>query len=388
MKFAYVIVTHNRRQRLIQTLTHLYTHTHAPTDTWQTIVVDNASTDGTADAVLDRFSDTIELIKLSDNIGMPARNIAIKRTAAQYIVILDDDSYPIDDAVIRSIDYMDDHPRVAAVVGRAILPDGRAEASAMPSMMIGCATCIRKSALDEVGLFDPTLFIQAEEHDLSFRLLNAGHSIKRFEDIKYHHEKHPAARSSSLTTRMDLRNNLVIVRRYLPQPIRAIYRRDWTQRYVAIARHSGNTQSAIDAITDLRHIRANEKSTPLNPNTIEHVFQWKRQTQLVATWATRHNIKNIVLGDLGKNIYATYRACRYANLFISAIANRAPAFADLRYRGIDLLNDIDALKTRPDGIIITNINPAQMQTRHDQLHARFDGPILTLWHPQFLTTDK
>ncbi len=63
---------------------------------------------------------------------------------------------------------------------------------------------------------------------------------------------------------MDLRNNLVVIRRYLPKYLRTIYRRDWTQRYIAIARKSGNTQSAIDAIIELRSIRTDEKHTPLN----------------------------------------------------------------------------------------------------------------------------
>jgi hypothetical protein len=131
------------------------------------------------------------------------------------------------------------HQRVVQqyVVGRVVLPDDRFEASALPGVMINCAVCIRKSALDEVGGFPVEFFRQAEEYDLSFKLWKAGYSVERFEDLVYRHEKAPGNRAGAIVHRLDMRNNLILIERFFPPKMRRFYREDWTNRYLALARH-------------------------------------------------------------------------------------------------------------------------------------------------------
>lgn len=379
MDFSYVLITHNRRKRLLQTIDRLLELTPAPRDRWELFVVDNASTDGSPDAVSQRFGSQVELIRLEQNVGMPARNPAIRRATGRCVVLLDDDSYPLDGAVPRCVRYLDAHPKTAAVSGRVLLRDGRTEASAFPGVFIGCATVLRRAALEEVGLFDERFFRQAEEYELSFRLVAAGWRIERFEDLVFRHEKHLGGRPGDLAVRMDLRNNLLLTQRYLDEPARTIYREDWTQRYRALARHADQLDAAKAALDEFETMRQAEPHQPLDESAFEAMFGWRRQADQIADWAQHNRIRRVAIGDLGKNIHATWRACQQAGLEVSAIANRAPAFDGLNYRGVAVIDDVRALADRPDGIVLSNINPAQVAPRCQQLREQYDGPILTLW---------
>jgi hypothetical protein len=344
-------------------------------------VVDNGSTDGTAAAVRAQFPQT-QLIERLTNEGVWARSHAFAPAQGRYLVLLDDDSYPVGDAVARSIDYLEQHGTCAAVVGRVVLPDESLEACALPAVMLSGAVCLRKSAVDEVGSFAPEFFRKAGEYDFSFRLLEQGFTIERFENIVYRHDKVGTGRSAALAHRMDLRNNLILVERYLPEELRAIYRQDWAQRYGALARHEGHNGAVQQAMWEARLWRVREAFSGrrvLSAETLETVFQFDAQRRQVGDWCGSHGIKNVVIADFGKNLYATYAACQWANLQISAIADNHPAFAGLNYRGVPVLNDQAALESKPDGIVVANINPAQVEQVAARLSSISELPILTLW---------
>src|SRR5579863_2396950 len=93
MRLSYVIISYNRRERLMQTLELLPRVTPLPVDQWEIVVVDNASTDGSAEQVEHDFPD-VKLIPNPINEGMYARNHAFKHCEGQYIISIDDDSYP------------------------------------------------------------------------------------------------------------------------------------------------------------------------------------------------------------------------------------------------------------------------------------------------------
>jgi len=386
MRLSYVIITWNRRKRLLETLEHLYQHTPLHPSQFEVFVVDNASTDGTAQSVAQRFK-RVHLIALSQNEGMAARNHAMRAARGDYITILDDDSYPVGEAVTRSMRYMDIHPRTAAVTGRVVLPNGRLEASALPGVMIGCATTIRRAAIEQVGCFAPEFFRQAEEYDLSFRLAGAGYRVERFEDLEFCHDKQTSGRSSALTVRMDMRNNLILAHRYLPAPLRQVYAADWTQRYHAIARAQGHEKIARKAVWQARYWALRDRLTTtrtLDPQAVEQLFGLDAQAEAVAEFARTHRLQRVMISDLGKNIYATWRACRLAGLEVTGIAERNPTFAGLDYRGLAVRRDGTAMVAKPEAVILSNVNPAQVQARADQWR-KTGLPVLTFWQPRTLS---
>ena len=192
---SFVLATHNRRAITLDTLNNLLT-TGRPTSPFEVIVVDNASTDGTAQAVRTQFP-TVTLLAEAQNLGSCAKALGVDRAAGRFVVFLDDDSYPRPGTIDRMIEHFEADPQLAAAGFRVHLPDGREECSAFPDVFIGCGVGFRASALSEVGGLDRALFMQAEEYDLSFRLINAGYQVRTFDDLHVDHLKTPCARRSN-----------------------------------------------------------------------------------------------------------------------------------------------------------------------------------------------
>ncbi|URN07026.1 glycosyltransferase [Actinomadura madurae] len=127
---AAVVVTHDRRDLLEEALTALGAQTRAPD---RIIVVDNASADGTAELVADRFPD-VDLLVLARNIGGAGGfGAGIARAldgGAALLWLLDDDTVPEPDALAmllaareRAATGEDGPP--ALVASRVVWTDGR-----------------------------------------------------------------------------------------------------------------------------------------------------------------------------------------------------------------------------------------------------------------------
>ncbi len=387
MKLSYVLITRNRRDRLLATLQYLARHTPMPEGTWEAVVVDNGSDDDTATAVR-REAPWAALVHLPENEGMPARNHGVAIAAGRYIAFLDDDSYPVGDTIPLALSYLSHHPRTAALVGRVVLPSGGLEGPAFPAVTLGGASIVRKAVLDAVGGFAPEFFRQAEEYDLSFRIWQAGHRIERFEDLTFRHDKQSTGRSSAMTHKMDVRNNLILVERYLPREMRAVYRADWLRRYGSIALHEGHADALNAALREARVWARREAAVgrrTLGPNALERLFEYDRQAAAVAAWAEHHAIRRVIIADYSKNVFATYRACRHAGLNVVAMADNRAALEDRAYRRAPILPDNAAATVAADGVVLSTINPAQVESRLSQLRAVFKVPVLRLWQPRYLT---
>lgn len=388
MKLSYVIVTRNRRDTLLRTLGRLQANTGLPRHTWEVFVIDNGSEDDTAAAVASKYRD-VNLIRLDENEGIPARNRALPVSRGRYLVFLDDDSYPMPGAIPPSLAYLNRAPGTAALVARVVLPDGRLEAPALPNVSMGGASVLRASVLKEVGGFAPEFFRQAEEYDLSFKIWRAGHRVERFEDVVFGHDKvaDPRGRSSALTHRMDIRNNLILVERYLPRGLRSEYRKDFIERYVALAVHDDCADAANAGLHEGHVWARREKAVgrkTLDAECLEHLFDLRRQAEVVSEWVRRQGVKRVALADLSKNAYATFRACRGSAARTVCLLDNRPAFKAMQYRGLPVLPDAEADAGSFDAIVLSNVNPAQVDARCAELAGRFAKPVLRLWEPRTL----
>ncbi len=387
MKLSYVIVTHNRREPLLRTLEILQRTTPLPPNLWEAWVVDNASTDGTIEAVRQQFP-WVNIIARPGNEGVWSRSYAFEPARGTYLILLDDDSYPTGDAVSLSIDYLDRTPHCAAVVGKVVLPDGSLEACAMPAVMLSGAVCLRKSVLASVGGFRREFFRKAGEYDFSFRIWQKGFTVERFEDVVYRHDKVMTGRSAAFAHRMDLRNNLILVERYIPREHRRAYWDDYLQRYTAVARAAGCGRAATRALWEARLWAIREAVVgrqTLDGKSFETIFEHHRQAGLVMHAAREHRLNRVVIADFSKTLYATWQACRRANLSVAAIADSGDAFANLTYRDTPVLPVPQALALRDiDGVIVSNVNPAQIDARIADIRRHFSGPVVRLWEPRFI----
>lgn len=174
-----------------------------------TVVVDNASTDGTADDVAARFPE-LELLRAERNLGFAGgNNLGIRRAiarGAEFVYLLNPDAIVRAGFLEEALAQADASVRVAAVQSLLLLaPDGRridsagnvihcfgfgycdlhrrpVEAAPAEAREIlfasGAAVLLRVSALQEVGLLDERLFLYCEDLDLSWRLLLAGYELR------------------------------------------------------------------------------------------------------------------------------------------------------------------------------------------------------------------
>src|SRR5690554_4798994 len=94
-----VILCWNRKKDMKESLNNIrkidYTNL-------EVIVVDNCSTDGTVEMIEQDYPE-VNLIKMYKNIGIEAYNIGFKNSLGEYIVILDDDSFPAKGAIQRMV---------------------------------------------------------------------------------------------------------------------------------------------------------------------------------------------------------------------------------------------------------------------------------------------
>ena len=193
----------------------------------EVIVVDNASSDGSADMIAHDFPE-VTLLRSGVNLGFGnGNNRAIEHARGRYLVLLNTDAFFHPGSLRRAIDHMDATPRCGLAggchVGRAGNPQAAthafhslfndaavltglaakypnspllarldrthtsAEAAAQVDWVTGALIIVRPEALRQTGAFDPAFFLYYEEVDLCRRIKAAGWQIWYWPDIVITH---------------------------------------------------------------------------------------------------------------------------------------------------------------------------------------------------------
>jgi GT2 family glycosyltransferase len=230
-----VVITHNRRAELLKTLRWM----RSLPDAAPIIVVDNGSTDGTADAVA-REQPEVELIRSTRNLGAVGRNIAVERVETRYVAFCDDDTRWQPGALTRAVGLLERYPGLGSVTGRCLVEPGLEEDPLTPELryspvrgpdwlpgpallgvMAGLST-FRVSAFREVGGFSARMWLGGEEELLALDLAAAGWWMCWAEDIVIHHAP-STTRDSRDRRELGLRNTLWTL--WLRRPVRSALRR-------------------------------------------------------------------------------------------------------------------------------------------------------------------
>lgn len=384
---TFLISTYNRRDVLLKTLAELRTIGDRAGVGTETVVVDNASRDGTADAVAAGFPEA-KLIRSRSNRGACAKNDGLAVAAGRFIVFLDDDSYPTPESLPRMASHFDADPTLGAAVFDVVLPNGTHECSAYPDVFIGCGTGFRRETLAQVGGLPDDYFMQAEEYDLSLRLLNAGWRVRRFTDLLVHHLKTPSARVPTRTTRLDVRNNLTLLARHAPRPWAMAFAIDWGRRYWWIAggkdwRHRLAFARGV-AEAGVRWVTGVGRRRPVSAGAFEHFARIEQIRRGFANLAAA-GVRSVLLLDVGKNVLPYHLGAMAAGVRVVAIADPRLAKAGRRYRGADIVSDEVGRGMTFDAAVVANASPVHAAERVARWQDVDPRPVVDLLAPSTST---
>jgi GT2 family glycosyltransferase len=250
---AVVIATRNRGTELLGTLARLDAlHEQLPI-----VVVDNGSTDGTAELVRTNYPG-VRVVGLRRNRGGAARTVGARLVDSPYVAFSDDDSWWAPGALRRAVDVLNRHPRLAVLAARVLVgPDQRLDPvcdqmahSPLPSAddlpgpsvlgFIACGAVVRRTAFLEVGGFDVRLGVGGEEELLSVDLATRGWGLAYVEEVVAYHHPSPT-RDPSGRRRIQVRNALWSA--WLRRPLGGAARR--TAHLAALAMHQPGAWSGV-----------------------------------------------------------------------------------------------------------------------------------------------
>jgi len=115
------VVTLDSKEKVLDCLASLFANTRADFDV---VVVDNASSDGTVEAIRSQFPN-VDWIVNSENVGFSrAVNQGLKTRQARYYVLINPDSLVEDKALDRLVEFMDANPQAGLCSPRVLNRDG------------------------------------------------------------------------------------------------------------------------------------------------------------------------------------------------------------------------------------------------------------------------
>ena len=124
-----IIVSYNTRALTLDCLRTVTAQLHGELSQSEIWLVDNASRDGSAEAVAEEFP-TVKLIANERNVGFgAANNQALQQARGKYLLLLNSDAFPLAGALETLCKYLQEHPQVGAVGPRLLNEDGTLQAS-------------------------------------------------------------------------------------------------------------------------------------------------------------------------------------------------------------------------------------------------------------------
>jgi len=188
-----------------------------PRHSMEVLVVDNASTDGSAEMIEAKFP-WVKLIRSGENLGFAkGNNVAIRQCQGRYIALVNPDVIVFPGCLDALADFLEDNPRVGNVGPRVFNPDMTMQSTCrrFPTLwnnfcsatrlesvfkgvpffagehmfyfphdrtlpvdvIVGCFSMIRRETFDAVGLLDENLFMYGDDVDWCRRARNAGWQV-------------------------------------------------------------------------------------------------------------------------------------------------------------------------------------------------------------------
>jgi GT2 family glycosyltransferase len=254
-----LLVNYNGIDVVLDCLRSLQQHLH--TVSYEVIVVDNNSQDGSPDLIAQQFPQ-VRLLRLPENLGFGAgNNAAAKIARGEFLLLLNTDTQLISDILPSLVGVMKERPEVGIVGPKLLNPDGslqlstaweigirgeyktlqqhrqyaspkskaaimqRFEVAREVDVVVGAALFIRRAVFDQLNGFDEHFFMYCEESDLCQRAREWGWKVLYTPDVALIHVRGHSI--TKLSDRMAIeyrRSQLYYYQKHRPQWEQAVLR--------------------------------------------------------------------------------------------------------------------------------------------------------------------
>jgi len=215
-KVTIVTVNYNGKKFLAECMDSLKALEY-PEGGFEVVMVDNASSDGSSDFIRENYP-WVKLIVTDRNLGFAGgNNVGMKLSEGDFVALVNNDT-KVDPAwLIEMVKVAESDPRVGIATskmlfmdrpniinnaGSFVLPNGwgsdrgfeqedKGQFEVVEEVFSACGASmlLRKSMLDEIGLFDESFFCYYEDVDLSWRARLAGWKIV-YTPLSFLYHKH------------------------------------------------------------------------------------------------------------------------------------------------------------------------------------------------------
>jgi N-acetylglucosaminyl-diphospho-decaprenol L-rhamnosyltransferase len=266
MELSYCVVNTNGRDLLLECLRSIR-ETHPDGTEHEILVLDNASDDGSADAVEAKFPG-VRVIRRDVRAGLAANNsLLMSEARGDLCLLLNEDSELLDGAVRELLDALHGDPGAAVAGAQLVSPDGTtipcawrfpslgtALAQALllhrrlvtqshggdgPPREVGwvqsCTMLLRRDVAERVGYLDTDFFVYSEEVDFQRRMHDAGWGILHVPRARaIHHEQLATDRSPGGRRRIVQfhRGRDLYMQKHHSKPVVLLSRGLWAASYV------------------------------------------------------------------------------------------------------------------------------------------------------------
>jgi GT2 family glycosyltransferase len=346
---SFVLPTRNRPAELARTIERL--GALEPVVEAEVIVVDNHSREpATLPARLPNGWRACTL-RRPKNEGAAARNDGVRIASGRWIVMLDDDSHPLD---MRFVEALDEAPNdVAAIGGEILLPDGGHEQGGLPEVIVGCGAAIRREAFVTAGGYDPAFHFYVEEYDLCARLLLGGRRVVHDQRLRVLHTKTQTNRDMGVVLGRLVRNNGWVLRRYAPDHAYESALAETVERYAGIAAKEAAVDGYEAGLAEFRATIDEQRRVPMDDEL------WRRFTGEAAARRTFQEERALLAG----------RAV--------GLVARGKA-APLVERLVREFGGLPVEPERAETLVIGTLSPGPMLDAQIA-HARESRPVLAPW---------
>jgi GT2 family glycosyltransferase len=232
MDISVIIVNYHSAGMVIDCVNSIFDKTRGLS--YEIIVVDNASGDGSVECLRETFGDRIKLIASPENLGFgKANNLGAAQASGKYLFLLNPDTILINDAIGILHDYMEANSNVGVAGGNLYSPEmtptpsfcrvfddldlekkraswgkllgerilaklhigvdkpmaefNHSESPEKVAYIFGADMMLPRAIFEKAGGFDPDFFMYGEEEELTWRITELGYDVMSVPQAKIIH---------------------------------------------------------------------------------------------------------------------------------------------------------------------------------------------------------